>query len=142
MFWVKLSLLVIFYLIILKSTNANEEVTVCGAKCSTKCTMGSSYRWCGVWSNTKYSKWDYCSWPGQTTGGERCVSTCEKKDRTPYYWCKTRDSWGYCSPSRGSGHSTNCTGTSGWTIFGILCGIVVAVVCCVVLIPVIKSCFK
>ena len=140
MLWVKISLLIAFWLFSLKSTNADAEVTVCGAKCATQCTQGSTYRWCGVWSNSKYSKWDYCSRPGQAISGERCVSSCQKKDRTSYYWCKTADSWNYCSPSRGSGHSTNCTGTSGWTIFGVLCGIVIAIVCCVYLKPVFRSC--
>ena len=144
MFWVKLSLLVIFYLIILKSTNANEEVTVCGAKCATKCTMSTShsYMWCGVWSITRNSKWDYCSLPGQTTSGEPCVSSCQKKGRSLYYWCETKDSWDYCSPPKASGHGINCTGTSGWTIFGFLCGIVGAVLCCLVCFFVLRSCVK
>ena len=137
MFSVKISLLLIYCL---KSTYA--EVTVCGAQCATKCTEGSSYSWCGVWSNSKYSKWDYCSSPGMTISGEKCVNMnkCQKYGGTSYYWCKTRDSWDYCSPSEASGLSTNCTGGSGWKIFWALCGIVVAIVLIVVFVPWVRRC--
>ena len=140
MFSVRISFFVFQIFIILKISNADEEVSVCGAKCATTCTQGSSYRWCGVWSNSKYGKWDYCSWQGLTISGERCKTACQKKDRTSYYWCETSDSWNYCSPSKASGHSYNCTGTSGWIIFGVICGVVVAIVCCAVSISAIKSC--
>ena len=139
MLWVKISLLVLCYhLILLNSTNA--QVTVCGAECATKCTMGMGYTWCGIWSSTKYSKWDYCSRSGSTLNGEACVSSCGREERTSYYWCKTRDSWDYCSPSAASGHNYNCTGTSGYIWLGVICGLVLIIVCCFVLRNVFKSC--
>jgi len=139
MVWVKIGLLLLCFLVLMNPTQA--DVTVCGAKCATRCTRGFGYTWCGIWSNSEHSEWDYCSRYGTTITGEACVSRCGTgEERTLYFWCKTRDSWNYCSPSTASGHESGCTGGYGFIVLGVGCGLVVIIVCCIVLMPVFKSC--
>jgi len=57
------------------------------------------YKWC----RTGYGNgdWEYCSSDGDSTiYGKTCYSTCARNGES-YYWCRTKDSWDYCSPRSG-----------------------------------------
>ena len=139
MFLVTIGLLVTYCFISLESTSIrlpDRAVTLCGEECATdECTMRwSGYRMCSLTRSGKHSKplVQYCSLPGQTIRGELCENSCQKWGRTAYFWCQTGDSWDYCSPSKASGNAGDCTSNVWWIILGIVCGIVVLAVACVV----------
>lgn len=85
------------------------DVTYKGVKCRAdhKCgNYGNVKTWCYTTYNDDY---DYCGIviprlcgvSQYTYNLEMCIGDCQYSPKDRYFWCRTRKSWGYCSPMEG-----------------------------------------
>ena len=78
------------------------RLTTYGKLCQTRCEENESgtSKWCAYRvPATDGQDWDYCSSPNKTITNKDCKGECKKEGKN-YYWCKTANSWDYCSPEQ------------------------------------------